>query len=74
MGLAQRGDGGRRRKLPGLTIHLVGNVVQCPEPQEPEPITSLYKRPSLSRLPGSAPPSPPQSALGWGRNRSEIQD
>lgn len=28
------GGGGRRatRELPGLTIHLVGNIAQCPEP------------------------------------------
>lgn len=56
-------------KLPGLTIHLVGNIAQCPEPQEPEPITSLYNRISLSGLRASAPPRPCRLGDGGG-----IQD
>ena len=37
--------------------------MQCPEPQKPKPITSLYNRTSLSGLASSAPPL---RALGWG--------
>ena len=77
-GLAPRGEGGRRRRtLPGLAIQPVGNGVQGPEPQEPEPIKSLRKKARPSRLPGSAPRPRPggcggialRSRLGWRASR-----
>lgn len=44
-----------------------------PSPQEPEPITSLYNRISLSGLPASAPPRPTPAGLGLGEG-SRMED
>lgn len=69
MGLGPRADGGRRAQkgeseAARLHNHLVGNAVQCPEPQEPEPITSLCNGVSLSGLP--PPPRPCRLRDGGG--------
>lgn len=50
--------------LPSLAIQPVGNGVQSPESQEPEPITSLRKRPGPSRRPGGCRGDRPRKRAG----------
>lgn len=59
------GGGGLEAARP---LHLVGNIAQCPEPQEPEPITSLYNRISLPGL----RPAPAGLGMGEGSRMEEV--